>query len=301
MRRLLRALRHCVREAWDGLWRNPALSLLSVVSIGISLYILGLFLLLAFNLNLFVDSLGRDLQVQIYLKDAARPEEIESLQRELATDPAIAAARLVTREEARQRFQRTFPNLRDLADRVGENPFPASFDLTLNGEYRGPGAVARLARSYEKAPGVEEVRYDLGWVERLSGMVALVRRGGYGIGALLAFAVLVTVGAVVRLTVLARREEIDIMKLVGATATFIRGPFLLGAAAQGLAGGCLAVGVLRLTHRLIERSEIFKANPFLTLAIGHFLPAEVLLGLALGGFLLGLVAALLSLRRAGAF
>jgi cell division transport system permease protein len=301
MRRLLHALRHSLLEARDGLWRNPSLSLLSAASIGISLYVLGLFLLLAFNLDLFVRALGRENQVQIYLKEGVRTEQIEDLRSELATDPAVAAARFVSSEEARRRFRETFPALRDLADRAGRNPFPASFELELGEEYRGLDAVDRLAKSYRRAPGVEEVRYDPGWIQRLAGIVVLVQRGGIVLGGLLALAALVTVGAAVKLTVLARREEIEIMKLVGATASFIRGPFLLGAAVQGLAGGGLAVLGLLLTHRLLERSAVFKANPFMSIAAGRFLPPEATLCLGAAGAALGLVAALLSLRRAGAY
>ncbi len=301
MRTLLRALRHCISEAWDGLRRNPGLSLLSAASIGVSLYVLGLFLLLALNLNRFVDALGREAQAQIYLSDGARPEEVEALKLQLATDPAVAAARYLTSDEARRRFQETFPSLRDLSKRIGGNPFPASFELELREGYRDPQALDRLVKSYAKAPGVEEVRYDLGWVERLGGIVTLVRRGGYGLGVLLALAVMVTVGAVVRLTVLARREEIEIMKLVGSTAAYIRGPFLLGAAVQGMAGGGLAVSVLLLTHRLIGRSQLYRANPFMSIIVGRFLPAEASMLLVAGGAALGLIAAILSLRRAGTF
>jgi cell division transport system permease protein len=301
MPRLLRALRHCLREAWDGLRRYPAFSLLSAAAIGIPLYVLGLFLLLAFNFNRFVASLGREVQAQVYLKDTAGPEEIEALRSELLTDPAVAAARFVSREEALERFRRTFPTLQDLPGTAAGNPFPASFELELSAGYRDLGAMERLVKSYRTAPGVEEVRYDPGWVQRLAGIVGLVESGGYGIGALLLFAALLTVAAVIRLAVLARREEIEIMKLVGATAAFIRGPFLIGAAAQGLAGGALAVGGLLLTHRLLERSAIFKANPFMSIAAGSFLPPEASIGLAAGGALLGLLAALLSLRRAGTY
>jgi cell division transport system permease protein len=301
MRRLFRALIHCVSEAWDGLWRNPGLSLLSAASIGVSLYVLGLFLLLAFNLNLFIEALGHEAQVQVYLRSNAAPDEVEKLRAELSTDPAVASARHLSSEEARKRFQDTFPTLRDLSQRIGGDPFPASFEVVMREGYRDRDALDRIVKSYAKAPGVEEVRYDLGWVERLGGMVTLVRRGGYGLGLLLAIAVMATVGAVVRLTVLARREEIEIMKLVGSTATYIRGPFLLGAAAQGLAGGGLAYGILRLSHRLLLRSEIYRANPFMAIVSGHFLPAEASLLLVAGGSCLGFIAALLSLRRAGTF
>ncbi len=301
MGRLLRALRHSLAEAGDGLRRNPGLSLLSAASIGVSLYVLGLFLLLAFNLNRFVDSLGKEEQVQIYLKDGARPEEIDALHAGLRTDPAVASARLVSSDEARRRFQQTFPSLRDIAGRIGGNPFPASFELQLREGYRDRDALDRISKSYAKAPGVEEVRYDRGWVERLAGIVALVRRGGYGLGALLALAVMVTSGAVIRLTVLARREEIEIMKLVGATAAYIRAPFLLGAAAQGLLGGGLAVGGLLLTHRLVERSELYRENAFMSIAVGRFLPPAAAALLVAGGAALGLLAAILSLRRAGTY
>jgi cell division transport system permease protein len=296
---LLRALRHHVREAWDGLLRNPALSLLSAAAIGISLYVLGLFLLVALNLNRFVEDLGRQTQIQVYLREEITPEQIRTLRAEFASDPAIAVVRFVTKTEARTRFQRDFPTLRDLPERVGGNPFPTSFELETLDAFHDPEALDRIAKSYQKAPGVEEVRYDRGWTERLAAIVGLVRRGGYGIGLLLACAALVTVGATVRLTVLARREEIEIMKLVGATAGFIRGPFMLGAAAQGLAGGILAVAGLFASHRLVERAEIFRANPFLSIVAGRFLPPGASLALATGGALLGIVAALLSLRRAG--
>ena len=301
MGRPLLAIRHSIREAWEGLWRNPALSILSAASIGISLYVLGLFLLLAFNLNLFVETLGRETQVQVYLLESVTRDNLSDLRAEFATDPGISSVRFVTKEDARLRFQRDFPSMRDLPERVGSNPFPASFELEIREAYRDPASLDRIAKSYEKAPGVEEVRYDRGWTERLVGIVALVQRGGYGLGVLLALAALVTVGAVVQLTVLARREEIEIMKLVGATAAFIRGPFLLAAAVQGLVGGAIAVAGLFVTHRLVERADVFRSNPFMSLVAGRFLPADAATMLAAGGAALGVLAAILSLRRAGTF
>jgi len=294
----LSIVRHCVREARDGLWRNPGLSLLAAVSIGVSLYVVGLFGVLAFNLHRFVEALGRETQVQIYLRDDAVPGQVETLRRELRTDPAVAAIRFVSRDDAAERFRRTFPAIRDLPGDLGDTPFPASFELELHESARDVPSLERLAATYRGAPGVEDVRYDPGWVQRLGALVALVRRGGYALGMLLAFAALVTVATVVRLTVLARGEEIEVMKLVGATAGFIRGPFLLAAAVQGLIGGLLAIGALVLTHRLLENSDLYRANPFLSIAAGSFLPPLAGAALALSGAVLGLVGALLSLRRA---
>jgi cell division transport system permease protein len=278
---------------------DPVCAVLAAAGIGISLYVLGLFLLVAFNLDRFVEELGRETQVRVYLRDDVTQEQIRSLRAEFGSDPAIAAVLFVSKDDARLRFQQDFPTLRDLPEHVGGNPFPASFDLQILREYRDPEALDRIVNSYDKAPGVEEVRYDRGWTERLAGIVGLVQKGGYGIGALLAFAALVTVGATVRLTVLARREEIEIMKLVGATAGFIRGPFMLAAAVQGLAGGVVAVAGLLVTHRLVERADIVRANPFMSIVAGRFLPSGAALALAAMGAALGIVAAVLSLRRAG--
>jgi len=276
----LRAVRQCAREAWEGLHRNPSLSLLSAVAIGIALYIGGLFLLVQFNLDRFVRALGSDLQVQIYLADDVTKETVDRLNAEILSDPAVEATRYVSRDDARQRFETAFPALRDLARQVGGAPFPASLDVTLRPAYRTVEAIDLLVKSYRKAPGVADIRFDLAWLQRLSGIVALVERGGFAVGALLALAALVS---------------------VGATAAFIRAPFLLAAAIQGLLGGALAAGALLLTFRLVVRSEFYRSNPFMAIILARLPPPPHLVALAAVGAALGLFAAALSLRRAGTF
>jgi cell division transport system permease protein len=292
-------VRHCLREAGDGLARYPALTALAALSIAVSLYIFGLFLLLAFNLNRLVEGLGQELQMQVYLKESVTKEEIETLRTALLTDEAVADATLITPAEARMRFESQFPGLKDLPGELGGPIFPPAFEVTLRRGYQDPDAVERLAQAFKVGPGVDEVRFDRGWFEKLSGLVSLMRSGGYGLGTLLLLAVMVTVGAVVRLTVLARREEIDIMKLVGATAGFIRGPFIVGAAVQGLLGGLFAAGGLYLTWHFLVRSDVYRENPFMALLAGRFLPDGGTAGLVAAGVVLSVLAATASLRRAG--
>ena len=291
-------VRHCLREAGDGLARYPALTLLAALSIAVSLYVFGLFTLLAVNLNTMVQGLGHELRMQVYLKPSAGPDDVETLRTALLTDEAVADARLITPAEARRRFESQFPGLKELPGEIGGDIFPPAFEVTLRHGYQDPDAVERLARAFRVGPGVDEVRFDRGWFEKLSGLIALMRGGGYGLGTLLLLAVMVTVGAVVRLTVLARREEIDIMKLVGATAGFIRGPFLVGAAVQGLLGGLLAAGGLFLTWRLLLGSAVYRENPFMALLAGRFLPPGGIVGLAAAGVILSVFAAVVSLKRA---
>jgi cell division transport system permease protein len=289
-----------LKEARDGLTRHPTLTLLATLSMAVSLYVLGMFVLIAWNVRLATATLGRELQMQVYMRPDATREEIEAVRMGLVSDDAVAEARLVPAEEARRRFEGRFPRLSGISAGLGENLFPTSFEVVLRPAHQGAEEAERLAKAYKVGPGVDEVRFDRGWFERLASLLAFFRNGGYGLGALLVMAVMVTVGAVVRLTVLARREEIEIMKLVGATASFIRAPFLLGAATQGLAGGLLALAGLRLTWWMLVRSTPYRENPLLALAAGRFPPASVLAVLPLLGLTLALAAAALSLGRASA-
>ncbi|HYV86014.1 MAG TPA: permease-like cell division protein FtsX [Patescibacteria group bacterium] len=296
----VQALRHCLVEAKDGLVRHPALTVLAALAIAVSLYVFGGFLLVAFNLGVLSTQLAGEMEVQIYMKAGASEQEIAALRGSLIGDEAVAHARFVTAEESRRRFETRFPGLKDLPGEVGGEIFPPAFEVVLRPSYQDADAAERLARVWRRAAGVEEVRFDRAWFERLAALLSLLRSGGYGVGALLLAAVMVTTGAVVRLTVLARREEIDIMKLVGATAAFIRAPFLFGAAAQGLAGGLVALAGLRLTWRLVIRSTPFHDNPIMSMVAGRFLPPATSTALVAAGLVLATAAAALSLRRAGA-
>jgi len=295
---ILASIRHVLREARDGLVRHPALTILATLSIGVSLYVFGLFLLLAFNLGVTSRTLARELRVHLYMKPSVDATAIDAVRSMLAADPAVAEARFISPEEGSALFAEQFPGLGGLPGELGGEIFPPAFELVLRPAYRDTDAVERLSRAWRQTPGVDEVRYDRAWFERLTGLVGLVRSGGYGLGTLLLLAVMVTVGAVVRLTVLARRDEIDIMKLVGATAALVRGPFVVGAAAQGLLGGALASAAVRLTWRALVGSAAYHDNPFMALAAGHFPGDASLAILPVAGALLAVAAAGLSLRRA---
>jgi cell division transport system permease protein len=292
------ALRQMLREARDGLVRHPALTILASLSIGVTLYVFGLFLLVAFNLDRTGKALERELRVHLYMTALADAQAIDEVRSMLAADPAVAEARFVGPEEARARFAEQFPDLEKLPEEVGGAIFPPAFELVLREGYRDGDAIERLARAWRLAHGVDEVRYDRGWFERLGSLVDLARTAGYGVGGLLLMAAMVTVGAAVRLTVLARREEIDIMKLVGATGAFVRWPFLVGAAVQGLLGGALASAAVRMTWSALVGSAAYRDNPFMALAAGRFPPDTSLAILPVAGAILAVVAAALSLRRA---
>ena len=146
----------------------------------------------------------------------------------------------VSREQALARFRAMFRDLSSLPEDLGENPFPASLEVTLRADRQSPAEVERLAKAFAAAPGVREIQYDLLWIERLSTGVRLVRGLGAFLGGILVLAGVFTISNVIRLTIYAREDELDIMRLVGATRAYVKGPFVTEGVIQGGLGGLVA-------------------------------------------------------------
>jgi cell division transport system permease protein len=193
------------------------------------------------------------------------------------------------------RFRALFQDLGSLPDDLGENPFPGSIVVTLRSGVDAPEQAERLVSAHARSPGVDEVQYDLLWIQRLSTAVRLVRGVGGFLGGILVLAGVFTISNVIRLTVYARQDELDIMRLVGATQAMIRGPFVVEGMLQGGLGGLVAVGLLLATFRVLARDAL-AASDLLGRAV-VFLPRELCLALVLGGMLVGMAGSLVSLGR----
>jgi cell division transport system permease protein len=292
---LLRALGYFFEEALTSLWRSRLINALSVGTIAVSLFVLGAFLTVASNLNEVVTRWTRKVQVTFYLEDRLEARIRDSLLARLQDDPAVERIELVTREQALERFRALFHDLRALPEDLGENPFPASLEATLRSEHQSAEEVRRVVAEFENAPGVEEVQYDLLWIERLATTVRLVRGAGGLLGGILVLAGVFTISNVIKLTVYARQDELDIMRLVGATRAYVRGPFVVEGMLQGGVGGALSVGLLWLTFRVFAKDAL-AASDVLGRAV-VFLPAELGIAIVLGGMAVGVVGSLVSLGR----
>jgi cell division transport system permease protein len=292
---VFRALAYFFQEAFTSLWRSLLMNALSVGTIAVSLFVLGAFLVVAGSLNDVVQRWTQKVQVIFYLDDGVEARVRDSLQNRLQEDPAVEAVDRVSRQQALERFHSLFRDLRSLPDDLGENPFPASLEVVLKAGHRSPAEVERLVHAFEKAPGVQEVQYDLLWIERLATGARLVRGVGAFLGGVLVLAGVFTISNVIRLTVYAREDELDIMRLVGATQAYVKGPFVTEGMIQGGLGGLLSVGFLWLavrwlTQGLAAGSDLLGRAP---LELPPGLPAM----LVLGGMVVGVVGSLVSLRR----
>lgn len=292
---LLRALGYFFEEALTSFWRSRLINTLSIGTIAVSLFVLGAFLTVASNLDEVVTRWTRKVQVSFYLSDGLEDRIRQSLVDRLREDPAVELVEIVTREQALERFRTLFHDLRSLPDDLGENPFPASLEVTLHADHHSAEQVRRLVRDFEDAPGVEEVQYDLLWIQRLATAVRLVRGIGGLLGGILALAGVFTISNVIKLTVYAREDELDIMRLVGATRAYVRGPFVVEGMLQGGLGGLVSVGLLWLTFQVLARDAL-AASDVLGRAV-VFLPRELSVAIVLGGMLVGVVGSLVSLGR----
>ena len=292
---LLRALGYFFEEAFTSFWRSRLISALSVGTIAVSLFVLGAFLTVASNLNEVVARWSRKVQVTFYLTDGLEPRVRDSLVERLLAHPAVEAVSTVSRQEALERFRTLFKDLRTLPDDLGENPFPASVEATLRPGHQLPPQVEALVREFERVPGVEEVQYDLLWIQRLATAIRLVRGVGALLGGILVLAGVFTISNVIRLTVYARQDELDIMRLVGATRSWVKGPFVMEGMIQGGLGGLVSVALLWLCFRLFA-ADAMAASDLMGRAV-VFLPADVCLFIVLGGMVVGVVGSLVSLGR----
>jgi cell division transport system permease protein len=292
---VLRALRYFVLEALTSLWRSRFITTLSVVTIAVSLFVLGAFLSVASNLSDVVARWSDKVQITFYLEDQVADAPRDALASSLRGDPAVESVLYVSREEALRRFRSLFHEMRSLPDDLGENPFPASLEVTLRPARNSAEDAQRLVEGFRRAPGVEDVEYDLLWIQRLSTAVRLVRGAGAFLGAILILAAVFTISNVMRLTMYARQDELDIMRLVGAAPAYVKGPFLLEGMIQGGLGGLLALALLWAIFHMLSRDVLATSDLLGRTAV--FLPPAMAALLVAGGTLVGLAGSLVSLGR----
>ena len=298
----LQALAYFFREAATSLRRSWKVGLLAVLTMAVSLSVGGGFLLVGENLARQVERWRDEAKVVVYLRTGSTADERAAANRASHQAAWAAAVEEVGAEEAAARFRRVFPSLADLVTESagGADPdaaalatLPPSIELTPM-----PGAdraeVAAWADRVRALPGVDAVDDDRDWLAQLDGIVALVRGAGLALGGVLLGAAVFTIAAIIRLTAYLYQEEIAVMRLVGATEFFIRGPFYAEGLLQGLLGGLLALAGLAAAWHL----ALPDPDHLLTRALtADFLTWRQAAALVAVGALAGLTGALLSLRR----
>ncbi|MGI6574667.1 MAG: permease-like cell division protein FtsX [bacterium] len=284
---------HYVREALLSLRRNSLMSLASISTVALSFLILGLFVLLVANMNFFTETLESQVEIAAYLAPELEPEDIEELKTQINLIPGVKENIFVSKDEALNRLREQFGGRQDLLDSVAEmNPLRHSFEI----KSETPEQVELIAEEVAQLSGIAEVKYQREMVERLFALTRSIRIAGLVIVVLLLFATVFLISNTIRLTVFARRREIGIMKLVGATDWFIRWPFIMEGALLGLLGTLICIVLLNRFYPWLV-GNVYRTLPFIPL-----IPPEAILNslnpLLLGlGFFVGAFGSIVSLRR----
>jgi cell division transport system permease protein len=241
------------REAFLAFRRAPLLSALSVTTIAFSLFVIGLFGLVAVNLQRALQAVAERVEVVAYLLPGTPIEASTLALKDIEAFPEVASATYVTEEEALARASRELAEFRDLFRELERNPLPASIEVRLGPGFRETEHVERVAERLRGFGFVEDVRYGHDWVEKLDRLRGIAAIVGLVVGGAFAVVAIIIIGTTIRMAVLQRGREIAIMRLVGATDGFIRRPFLLQGALKGTLGGLLAIGFSYAAFALINR------------------------------------------------
>ncbi len=276
-----------IRTAIRGIGSSPVTSGISVVTIGVTLVLVGAFALLLQNMEELLDRFGDDLRVTAYLQPDVSGDALRALSARVRGIPGVEAVEAVSQEEALERFRASVGAGSALLEGLEINPLPASLEITLSEDRRSAEGMQEVASAIEGLAGVESLSSGRDWVEGYLRAVSLVRSVGVGLGIILALATLLIVANTIRLGVYARRDELEILSLVGASRSFVQTPFLLEGVLQGAAGGAIALGMLYALFHLALPGFEFGLELIVGSAPRFFSSAEALM-VVVGGAGLGL-------------
>lgn len=233
----IRTFRYFVKEAVKSMRRNGLMTIASISTVALSLFILGIFTCGVVNLDNLASNLESQVEVSVYLQDNLTTPEIMDVGKKLKAMPGLTKMEFVSKQEALQRFEQRLGDQKDMLQALdGNNPLPNAYVLT----FETPEQVKDTAATVTKFKGVDSVHYGQDVVEQIFKITQIIRIGGIILIVFLACATLFIISNTIRLTVFARRKEIAIMKYVGATNGFIRWPFLLEGVILGFIGAAIA-------------------------------------------------------------
>lgn len=272
------------------------LNFLSVGTIMFAMFILGSFIFAAMNLKNLTLDWQEQIQFNVFLVDQITQDQVDELTVFMNTNFPVEEVVYISKESAQERFQSDFSSYTEVLESLEENPFPASFQVILQ-----KGVDKQTFQSMKDQitglVGVEDVFYDEEIFQRLDTLAGLISVAGWFFGSIMIFSSIFTISNVLKLTFFTRREEVDIMKLVGASRAYIRGPFIVEGILIGILGACLGVvvvfvGYLLLSYYLSSRPDLLVSSLDLS-----FLPTRWVGTLVLAGGLSGLLGSLVSLHQ----
>ncbi len=292
---LLQALRYFATEAVASMIGNWRASLLAVVTCALSLYVGAFFFLLSANLSRQTDSWQGSLKLSVYLDSDAAPAAVEHIKAALSQPPWIEETQSVSQAEAQLRFDDAFPQVAEALGEDSRIALPASVEGTIVPSAIDEAAWNEWVLRLRALDGVSSVDDDRNWIREVQRFSSWIRGAGLALSFALLVAAAFTIAAVVRLTAYQYLDEISVLRLVGATEFYVRGPFVMEGLVQGLLGGASAIGGLWLTFALATAEA--GSSLWMTVVFDRFLAVSSQVAIVLIGATAGLLGSILSIRR----
>ena len=293
----LHRLLYFFREAIQGIKQNMFTHIVSIGTITFALLTLGIFIITVINLNRIFDDWGKRMQVIVYLDKDANPEKIKKVSERIASLPQTEKTAYVSKEKALTTLKKSLQYQSGILENLDENPLPASLEIQLKEEYQNPQSVKTFVAEVKGIDKVSDVEYGQEWLEKFSAFISMVKLVGTSIGCFLLLATVFIISNTIKLTIYSRREEIEIMKLVGATNFFIQIPFFLEGLIQGFSASLLSLGILYLGYKILISKIIIDYSLYLGSLDLTFLPQNLIIALLSLGILLGIFGYAFSMGR----
>jgi cell division transport system permease protein len=295
----MRTVFYLLREAWANLRTNRTTTMVAILTTAFTLACVGIFLLLYVNLRAAAGWLQEDVKIMVYLDDRVSRESAASIEQQLRSDRALASLMFISKEQALGEFKAQFPSESHLLEGLGQNPLPASFVVTLSPQYRAPDAVKRWAERVRTIAGVAKVDYNQDWINALATIIRSIELIAIGVGVVLSAAAVTIIGNTIRLTLYARRDEVAILRLIGATTAFIRVPYLLEGTVLGAFGSALSLLMLKVVYEVFRQQVRAMGRLAGLEQMVTFFSPQICLALIVVGMGLGCAGSFVFLRRFG--
>lgn len=290
-------LGYFTRKAIGNLRSNRLVTLITIFTITLALLIISLFMLFYVNMEGTIDKWSSKVAVTVYFDTEPLPQELSLLKSRITGLPGTETVKYVSKGEALAIFRSRLKGQESLLEGVAADILPSSFEITLKKEFRSSDSINLYVSRLKTVQGVGEVQYGEEWVNKFLTFFQFIRVLGLMIATFLILTVLFIVSNTIKLTVLARQDELEILALVGATPFFIKAPFLIEGMLQGAVGSLLAVGMLTAGYYslLANAANFLSFNPADAGLI--FLPLPYIALLISGGIFLGFIGSLVSLKK----
>ncbi len=294
---MLENIRYFIRRALRNMRQWPVLCSAAILTMAVALATMATFFLVVINIQGLANSWSEEVQVVAYFQSSPPRNQLSPLIRQVEALPDVQQAIFVSKTEALKRFKTRLGEDAGFLDGVSRDLLPASLEITLKAGSHTQEGVGRVVAELKKDSRFDDLRFGQEWLERFENFVDLLKFIGLVLGSFFLFAALFIVSNTIKLTLYTRRDELEIMALVGATKRFIQIPFLLEGALQGFAGGLLSLGFLIVSFKLLLQKGL---QTFWLTPVGFnpvFLDGNQQLTLVLCGILLGTLGSLVSLRK----